>query len=387
MAKAKHPKSKPSKQAKQPLSKKRGGKQNDISELRTQLDVLGLKIIQVTADGNCFFRALSDQLEGDEDEHEKYRSMVVGFIKNNREMFEPFVEDEVPFDEYCRTMGEDGTWAGHMELQAASLVTRCNICIHRRMSPRWYIQNFDKHEARMIHLSYHDGEHYNSVRSKDDTCSGPARPIVIKGDADLSAKPTQPKAATKKSKEGGGENDAYQDSIKLVKAGSGCEDAKKVEQALQQVGGDVDAAVEVLIAEQESLDQIVAHDEVSHSEKNSSDEHQDENSEQHKLKVEDETCKQDLSGNDTKRNNKKNSLRPDEKKISRNKNCPCGSKKKYKSCCGSVAGKSSVRLPVNQTVDYGKSRKEKKQGRKGGSTVENLIQSDGKPLDMGALCI
>lgn len=46
-------------------------------------------------------------------------------------MFEPFVEDEVPFDEYCQSMGEDGTWAGHMELQAASLVTHSNICIHR----------------------------------------------------------------------------------------------------------------------------------------------------------------------------------------------------------------------------------------------------------------
>lgn len=51
--------------------------------------------------------------------------------QTNREMFEPFVEDEVPFDDYCRSMGEDGTWAGNMELQAASLVTRCNICIHK----------------------------------------------------------------------------------------------------------------------------------------------------------------------------------------------------------------------------------------------------------------
>lgn len=51
-------------------------------------------------------------------------------------MFEPFIEDEVPFDEYCQTMEKDGTWAGHMELQAASLVTRNNICIHRvRFSP------------------------------------------------------------------------------------------------------------------------------------------------------------------------------------------------------------------------------------------------------------
>lgn len=28
--------------------------------------------------------------------------------------------------------------------------------------------------------SYHDGEHYNSVRLKDDPCDGPAKSIVIK---------------------------------------------------------------------------------------------------------------------------------------------------------------------------------------------------------------
>lgn len=33
-------------------------------------------------------------------------------------------------------------------------------------------------------------------------------------------------------------------------------------------------------------------------------------------------------------------------KISRNKACPCGSKKKYKSCCGAVSGRSSARFPV-----------------------------------------
>lgn len=35
---------------------KKQGKQADITQFRSQLDVLGLKIIQVTADGNCFFR-------------------------------------------------------------------------------------------------------------------------------------------------------------------------------------------------------------------------------------------------------------------------------------------------------------------------------------------
>lgn len=35
---------------------KKHGKQTDIEELRVQLDALGLKIVEVTADGNCFFR-------------------------------------------------------------------------------------------------------------------------------------------------------------------------------------------------------------------------------------------------------------------------------------------------------------------------------------------
>ncbi|CAA0832801.1 SEC-C motif-containing protein / OTU-like cysteine protease family protein [Striga hermonthica] len=364
MARPKHHKAKPSRQAKQPQPKKRGGKQqNDVSELRGQLDALGLKIIQVTADGNCFFRALADQLDGDEDEHEKYRNMVVQFIKNNREQFEPFVEDEVPFEEYCRSMGEDGTWAGHVELQAASLVTHSNICIHRNMSPRWYIRNFDKLEARMIHLSYHDGEHYNSVRSKDDSCAGPAREIVIKGDAAVSANTNQPKATARKSKDEG--------RRAVVKAGSGCEDAAKVEQALQQMGGDVDAAVEILLTEQRLLDGTVA------------DEPQCEKSE-HPV---DETCKLDSSGNGVEISCQRNSLQKDEKKISRNKACPCGSKKKYKSCCGAVAGKSSARFPVNQTVDYGKSRKDRKQARKVSSAATNTILSDGGPPDMGSLCI
>ena len=34
----------------------KSGKKADMSEFRAQLDALGLKIVEVTADGNCFFR-------------------------------------------------------------------------------------------------------------------------------------------------------------------------------------------------------------------------------------------------------------------------------------------------------------------------------------------
>lgn len=261
MVKTKIKKSKPNKHP----NTKKNGKQSDISEFRAQLDALGLKVIEVTADGNCFFRALADQLEGDEDKHEAYRKMVVHYIMKNRENFEPFIEDDVPFDEYCQSMGKDGTWAGNMELQAASLVTHSNICIHRKSSPRWYIKNFDDHDAQMIHLSYHDWEHYNSVRLKEDTCNGPTRPIIIKADADLSVKSHQANAAVAKPKGGSGKTDISPESIKTVKDGSGCENDEKIQQVLLQVDGDVDAAIEFIIADQGTEEYLVENDRVTFS--------------------------------------------------------------------------------------------------------------------------
>ncbi|KAF7136382.1 hypothetical protein RHSIM_Rhsim08G0099200 [Rhododendron simsii] len=444
---------------------KKHGKQGDISEFHAQLDALGLKIFQVTADGNCFFRALADQVEGNEEEHQRYRSMVAQFIldnnprddmrgiacmcpkppspddcTNNREMFEPFIEDDVSFDEYCQSMEKDGTWAGNMELQAASLVTRTNICIHRNMSPRWYIRNFESHEARMVHLSYHDGEHYNSVRLKEDTSNGPARPIIIKADADLSALSCKAKAALTKSKGGAGKNVIHADSIKLVMAGSGCEDAKKVEQILRQVGGDVDAANEFLIAEQATADYLAESDKLSCLADTShggvwvslkclvhelsefaeslarisqgglvtqmrpisgrwpdvrmlvntldlfpSGIFENGNYEQQTEELKDNSCMSEQSC-DKETTHDSESSHKDEKKIARNKVCPCGSKKKYKACCGSVSGRSS-KFTIIQTVDYSKSRKDRKQGKKSGSKdVANSRGGEGAP-DVGALCI
>ncbi|RID44039.1 hypothetical protein BRARA_I00862 [Brassica rapa] len=372
MAKAKQ--QKPSKPKKQPRQvenkkkKKKEGKDCDLSQFRAQLDALGLKIIQVTADGNCFFRSLADQLEGNEDEHCKYRSMVVQYIVN-REMFEPFIEDDVPFEDYCKTMDDDGTWAGNMELQAASLVTRSNICIHRSMSPRWYIRNFDDARTRMIHLSYHDGEHYNSVRSKEDACGGPARPVVIEADAKVSAASKQAKATESKSKTRSDKCDVDAGDVKVVMSGSCCDNAEKAEQVLVQVNGDVDAAIEFLLAERgmESLTENAA--EITNGKEAS-----DSTMESNEATNEEESS----SCSNIETVLAKCSLQNDEK-IPRNKACPCGSKKKYKSCCGTATGRSSVKLLVSQTMESKKGRKNLRRG------TSNEVETNAP--DVGALCI
>ncbi|CAH8329799.1 unnamed protein product [Eruca vesicaria subsp. sativa] len=379
MAKAKQQKaSKPKKQPRQVEKKKKEGKDGDLSQFRAQLDSLGLKIIQVTADGNCFFRSLADQLEGNEDEHSKYRSMVVQYIVKNREMFEPFIEDDVPFEDYCKTMDDDGTWAGNMELQAASLVTRSNICIHRSLSPRWYIRNFEDARTRMIHLSYHDGEHYNSLRSKEDACGGPARSVVIEADAKVSAASKQAKATESKSKQRSDKCNVDAGAIKVVMSGSCCDNAEKAEQVLVQVNGDVDAAIEFLIAEQ-GMESLTENDSetASAAEKITN-----------RKEASDSTMESNEATNEEESSSCSNietilakcSLQTDEKKIPRNKSCPCGSKKKYKSCCGTAAGRSSsVKLLVSQTMESKKGRKNLRRG------ASNEVETNA--TDVGALCI
>lgn len=150
------------------------------------------------------FRVLADQLEGNESLHAGYRAEVLRFMCGHREDFEPFVEDDEAWDHYVGRMARDSTWGGNLELQAASRRYEVNIVIHivraspdhrrrgavsvecadtrsRRQleAPPYEILN--PAAARAIHMSYHGGEHYNSVRHKvrrAAACAAAAAPRV-----------------------------------------------------------------------------------------------------------------------------------------------------------------------------------------------------------------
>ena len=57
---------------------------------------------------NCLFRALADQLTGCAGDHKIHRRETVDFIVQHREEFEPFVEDDVPFDRHGETEQRPG---------------------------------------------------------------------------------------------------------------------------------------------------------------------------------------------------------------------------------------------------------------------------------------
>jgi OTU domain-containing protein 3 len=72
---------------------------------------------------------------------------------------------------------KDGTWGGQLEIQALSVVHNFNCIVHQVDNPIMVFSNYPLGTVKTIHISYHLGEHYNSVRLINDPCDGV--PLVI----------------------------------------------------------------------------------------------------------------------------------------------------------------------------------------------------------------
>ena len=139
-----------------------------------QLAAAGLRVNEVDADGNCLFRALSDQIEGSAKHHGKYRDEIVAFMRRDEERFKWFVEDDEDWDDYLARLGRDGEWGGNLELVAAANLRSVNVVVHQLEAPKFEIMADDNSATRTVHLSYHGEAHYNSVRLKDDYSAEPS---------------------------------------------------------------------------------------------------------------------------------------------------------------------------------------------------------------------
>ena len=76
--------------------------------LDDQLRALGLYAANTVGDGNCLFRALSDQLYGTPSRHFELRGQICDWIGRHRERYEPFVEDDRGLETHLKCMREHG---------------------------------------------------------------------------------------------------------------------------------------------------------------------------------------------------------------------------------------------------------------------------------------
>jgi len=209
--------------------------QSSFNSFTEQLRAIGLSIKDVAGDGNCLFRSIGDQIFNDPDMHAHVRKTIVDYIEAHREDFEPFIEDDEPFEKYVKSMRKNTIWGGNIELQSASLVFGVNIHIYQLAAPRWSVTNFTDEGHKFISLSYHDGDHYNSVHP----IKGFAPPqVVVKPLTSISTDDINKKEKniTKPS-----------ELEKIIIHTTGVSDVKLVREMLQANQGDVNLTIDTLM--------------------------------------------------------------------------------------------------------------------------------------------
>lgn len=167
----------------------------------------GLGIREIQADGNCLFRAIADQIEGNENQHAVYRGRICQFMLKHEERFKWYLDDDrfspEKFKDYVNFMRKDATWGGNMELAAAMVLFETHIVVHQAGVAQFVMTNHELRakmqeeknayksngsalersvanvsdspnvsvrcsRERCIHLSFHGECHYASVRRLDD---------------------------------------------------------------------------------------------------------------------------------------------------------------------------------------------------------------------------
>eukprot|EP01084_Bolivina_argentea_P272205 463402_1 len=151
---------------------------SEFTQLLDQLLPTGLSIRKVTSDNNSLFRAIADQLNGNENNHHAIRNQITQYMISNRNEFSPFYIGD--FIQYLSKMIQNGTQGGNMELTAAAKYYKIDIVIHQLNVARYEILYTTGKPQRSIHLALCNRRDYASVRLLNDMHNFmPAKPIQL----------------------------------------------------------------------------------------------------------------------------------------------------------------------------------------------------------------
>ncbi|KAI0751989.1 hypothetical protein C8Q74DRAFT_1211507 [Fomes fomentarius] len=208
--------------------------------LNAQLRELGLYPAHTLGDGNCLFRALSDQLYGTPSNHLKLRADICNWIEQHKERYAPFVEDERGLEHHLSCMRQQATYGGHLELSAFAHMSKRNVKViqpglvyviewdaggdfgdssatpdidstlddreQRRQRRERRRSEAEKSAAEdepsmttgTVYVAYHDWEHFSSIRNISGPHSG--LPNIVEApapDMSLPASPVSKKPTSK----------------------------------------------------------------------------------------------------------------------------------------------------------------------------------------------
>ncbi|KAL5742954.1 hypothetical protein ACOSP7_029686 [Xanthoceras sorbifolium] len=148
---------------------------SDHERLLNRLQLYGFIELKVQGDGNCQFRALSDQLYGTPEYHKVVRRKVVNQLKSHREKYEGYVPME--YGDYLKKISKSGEWGDHVTLQAAADLVGVKIIVITSFKDTGYIEILpDVQKSKgVICVSFWAEVHYNSIYSQGDMPSRESR--------------------------------------------------------------------------------------------------------------------------------------------------------------------------------------------------------------------
>ncbi|KAJ4778185.1 Cysteine proteinases superfamily protein [Rhynchospora pubera] len=141
---------------------------SDHQRLIDRLRLYDLVELKVEGDGNCQFRALSDQFYRSPEHHKFVRQQVINQLESNRDIYEGYVPME--YDDYLKKLSKTGEWGDHVTLQAAADSYGVKIFVITSFKDTCYIEilpNVQK-SKRVIFLSFWAEVHYNSIYPEGD---------------------------------------------------------------------------------------------------------------------------------------------------------------------------------------------------------------------------
>ncbi|KAK7392476.1 hypothetical protein VNO78_20915 [Psophocarpus tetragonolobus] len=148
---------------------------SDHQRLLDRLQLYDFVEHMVEGDGNCQFRALSDQLYNTPDHHKYVRKQVVNQLKSHPEIYEGYVPME--YGEYLEKMSKSGEWGDHVTLQAAADSYGVRIFVMTSFKDTCcteIVPHFEKPKG-VIFLSFWAEVHYNSIYPQGDIPSSESR--------------------------------------------------------------------------------------------------------------------------------------------------------------------------------------------------------------------
>ena len=146
--------------------------------LRERLKEMRLREVQVLGDGNCQFRALSEQLYGNEASHKAIRVRIVDHLRDNETKYAGFVEGT--YKKYVDEKSRDGSWGDNTTLQVFANIHNLRIILYTDYEDDWDIKILPRDDdgeelefRSTIRLSFYSEWHYNSVRDVSERTPSP----------------------------------------------------------------------------------------------------------------------------------------------------------------------------------------------------------------------